>query len=83
MRRQVPLSVVDDPASNWWRFRLERRDRLLPRRDPHVDFICKRILEGGEFVLEDSLMPHAAGAAHHGEDPLDAPAAEIRIVRNA
>jgi Capsule polysaccharide biosynthesis protein len=28
---------------------------LLPGRDPHLDFICDRILEGGEFFLPSEL----------------------------
>jgi hypothetical protein len=30
-------------------------DELLPGRDPHLDFICERILEGGDFFLPSEL----------------------------
>ena len=31
------------------------REQLLPGRDPYLDFVCDRILDGEEFVLPDSL----------------------------
>ena len=36
-------------------------DEILPGRDPYLDFICDRILSGGDFVLPSELaLPHAA-----------------------
>jgi hypothetical protein len=36
-------------------------DELLPGRDPYLDFICDRILEGGDFFLPSALaLPDAA-----------------------
>jgi Capsule polysaccharide biosynthesis protein len=29
--------------------------QLLPGKDPYLDFVCERILKGGDFVLPDSL----------------------------
>jgi hypothetical protein len=55
LRRQIPLRVVDHPRSKWWRFRLDRRETLVPGRDPHVGFICERIADGGDFILDDPL----------------------------
>jgi capsular polysaccharide biosynthesis protein len=31
------------------------RDQLLPGRDPYLDFVCDRILDGDDFVLPDAL----------------------------
>jgi hypothetical protein len=59
MRRQIPLPVVDDPATDWWRFRLDRRRSLLPGEDSFVDFICDRLLDGEDFILDDSLLAAA------------------------
>ena len=42
--------IVEAPAS---------ADVLAPGRDRHLDWICDRILDGGEFALPDEL----AGAA--------------------
>jgi len=61
LRRQIPLPIVDDPASDWWRFRLDRRSSLLPGADPFVDFICDRLLDGEDFILDDSLLGAAEG----------------------
>jgi hypothetical protein len=36
-------------------------EQLLPGRDPYLDFICDRILNGGDFVLPSALaLPKAA-----------------------
>ena len=56
MRRQIPLHVVDDPTSDWWRFLVRRRASLLPGRDPFVDLICSRIGDGEDFILDDALL---------------------------
>ena len=31
------------------------REALLPALDPYLDFVCDRILGGGDFVLPDEL----------------------------
>jgi hypothetical protein len=59
MRRQIPISVVDDPATTWWRFRLDRRRSLLPGKDPFIDLICNRLLDGEDFILDDALLATA------------------------
>jgi hypothetical protein len=56
IQRQVPLPVVKDPESNWWHFQYGQREQLLPGRNPFVDFICERILDGGDFVMDESLV---------------------------
>jgi hypothetical protein len=56
LRRQIPLSVVDDPATSWWKFRVEDRQRLVPGRDPFIDFICDRISDGEDFIMDDRLV---------------------------
>ena len=30
-------------------------ERIRPGADPYLDFVCDRILDGGEFVLPDAL----------------------------
>ncbi len=56
IQRQVPLSVVNDPNSKWWNFQYKKRNLLLPGRDPFIDFICERILDGKDFVMEENLV---------------------------
>ena len=59
MRRQIPLPIVDDPASDWWKFRLDQRHSLLPGKDPFVEFICKKLFDGEDFILDDALLTQA------------------------
>ena len=36
-------------------------DELVRGRDPYLDFVCERILDGGEFYLPSRLaLPHVA-----------------------
>jgi hypothetical protein len=56
MQRQVPFPVVKDPNSNWWSFQIDKREKLLPGKDPFVDFICDRIIDGQDFVMDEGLI---------------------------
>jgi hypothetical protein len=56
IQRQVPLSVVEDPNSSWWRFQFEKRNLLLPGRDSFIDFICERIMDGKDFIMDEKLV---------------------------
>ncbi|MGS1118005.1 hypothetical protein [Castellaniella sp. UC4442_H9] len=53
--RQIPVSVVTDPSSKWWRFQFDKRKRLLPGADPMIDFLCERILDGTDFIMSQEL----------------------------
>jgi hypothetical protein len=56
IQRQVPFPVVRDPNSSWWGFQFDKRELLLPGKDPFVDLICDRILDGKDFVMDESLV---------------------------
>ncbi len=56
IQRQVPLQVVRSPNSSWWEFRYHKRDLLIPGKDPFVDFICERIMDGKDFVMDERLV---------------------------
>jgi len=71
IRRQVPLPAIHNPGPYWWEFRLDKpdywwefqapqRDSLLPGADAFLDFVCDRILDGRDFVLDDDLVAEAA-----------------------
>jgi hypothetical protein len=62
IRRQIPLSVVQDPRSRWWRFQASKRELLLPGNDAFIDFICERIIDGEDFVMDDRLVERAEAA---------------------
>jgi SAM-dependent methyltransferase len=64
LQRQLPLLVVKDPNSRWWNLRVEKLNLLEPGKDRFVDFICDRILDGKDFIMDDSLV-----AASLGETP--------------
>lgn len=59
IQRQVPLPVVRSKTSIWWQFQHDERMRLLPGHDPFVDFICDRLLDGSDFLMDDDLVEHA------------------------
>ena len=49
-QRRIPLNM----ASRAYRFApldFRKLDLLLPGRDPAIDMICERIIDGGEFIL--------------------------------
>jgi hypothetical protein len=59
IQRQIPLPVVQNPASKWWSFQIQRRETLIPGRDPFTDLICERILDGRDFILDEPLVRSA------------------------
>jgi hypothetical protein len=56
IQRQVPLQVVESRDSIWWKFQYQRRRLLLPGEDPFLDFICERIFDGKDFVMDERLV---------------------------
>ncbi len=56
IQRQVPLPMVKDPNSIWWNLQHHRRDELIEGADPFLDFICDRLINGGDFVMERPLV---------------------------
>jgi len=56
LQRQIPLPVVYQEHSDWWEFNYQMRHLLLEGRDPFVDFICNRILDGEDFIMDEPLL---------------------------
>ena len=54
--RQIPFPVVYAERSSWWEFRPDRAQCLETGRDPFVEFICSKILSGGDFIMPDPLV---------------------------
>lgn len=53
--RQVPISAVFNSNNKWWGFQIGKRESLLPGRDPAIDFICERTLDGKDFIMSAEL----------------------------
>jgi hypothetical protein len=56
IQRQIPISVVKDPQSKWWSFQFDKKELLLEGRDPVIDFVCEKILDGTDFIMDDQLL---------------------------
>jgi hypothetical protein len=56
IQRQIPLDVLKDPESTWWKFQYDKRELLLPGKDPFMDFVCERILDGQDFLMDERLV---------------------------
>lgn len=56
LKRQIPFPPVKDPNSRWWRFQFDKRKLLVIGKDPFVDLICNRIIDGKDFIMEDHLV---------------------------
>jgi hypothetical protein len=53
--RQIPVSVVTNPNSKWWAFQFDQNARLLPGKDPTIDFLCECLLNGKDFIMSPEL----------------------------
>ncbi len=56
IQRQIPIPVVMDPKSIWWKFNYKKRNLLIPGKDPFIDFICDRIIDGKDFIMNERLV---------------------------
>jgi hypothetical protein len=56
MQRQIPIEVVKDPKSKWWNFQFDKKELLLEGRDPVIDFICEKIIDRTDFIMDEHLL---------------------------
>jgi hypothetical protein len=56
MQRQIPIEVVKDPKSKWWNFQFDKKELLLEGRDPVIDFICEKIVDRTDFIMDEHLL---------------------------
>jgi hypothetical protein len=56
IQRQVPLPIVNDKNSLWWKLQYDKLQMLLPGQNKFVDFICDKIIGGEEFIMDDDLV---------------------------
>ncbi len=56
IQRQIPLPVVRDPRSPWWELQHEKREQLVPGNEPFLDFICDRLMDGEDFIMDRRLV---------------------------
>jgi len=56
IQRQVPINVLKNPDSPWWRFQLNKRELLLPGNDPFAQFVCDRLIDGKDMCMPESLV---------------------------
>jgi hypothetical protein len=62
-RAMIPFPLIDAQDGKVRRFP-QRASELAPGADPYLDWICERILDGGQFGLPDELA--TASLAHAG-----------------
>jgi len=54
--KQIPISVVNDPNSKWWSFQFDKKELLLEGEDPIIDFVCKKIIDGKDFIMDEEIL---------------------------
>jgi len=64
--REIPIETVRDASSTWWSLQPGKLENLVPGKDPFVQFICDRLLDGRDFNMDESLValsPHEIESA--------------------
>ena len=56
LQRQIPFPLICGPDSKNSGFQQDKRTLLLPGNDPFIDFICERILDGKDFIMDERLV---------------------------
>lgn len=55
IQRQIPLRMIKG-YSGWGPMDYQKLELLLPGKDPFINFICERIFDGKDFVMDESLV---------------------------
>lgn len=53
---EVIIQNSMDPKSIWWKFNFNKRNLLNHGKDPFMDFICDRIIDGKDFIMDEKLV---------------------------
>jgi len=56
IERQIPFPVIEQSKSGWWKYRKKKDRLLIPGKDPFIDFICDRIIDGKDFIMDEKLV---------------------------
>ncbi|WIW70383.1 capsular polysaccharide export protein, LipB/KpsS family [Anaerosinus gibii] len=56
IQRQIPLLIVKDDKTGWWKIHEDRLDNLLPGKDLIIDFLCNKIISDEEFIMDDEFL---------------------------
>ena len=56
IQRQIPLRMIDKRQGHWGPLDYRKLDLLLPGKDKALDMICERILDGGDFVMDEDMV---------------------------
>jgi capsule polysaccharide modification protein KpsS len=56
IRRQIPFAPVYSKYLKFWKYEHCKRNLLLPGKDPYVEFLMDRILDGKEFIMSDKML---------------------------
>lgn len=56
IQRQIPLEIMHDPSTEWWGLQHQKRELLLPGKDPFIEFVCDRLVDGRDFNMTEDLV---------------------------
>lgn len=58
IRKQIPLLVTLNKDPKMWvgYVNYKKINNLIPNSDPIIDFICEKIFDGSDFIMDDRLV---------------------------
>jgi hypothetical protein len=58
IRKQIPIPITCDKNPKTWvgTIHFDKRKSLVPHHDPFIDFICEKILDESDFIMDDNLV---------------------------
>jgi len=63
IQRQIPMPPpIRTKGGKWWQIDFNKLEMLLPGRDVVLDMICDRIINGGDFIMEEKILDKLKGS---------------------
>ncbi len=61
IQRQIPLRMIEKGHGGWGPLDYRKLDLLLPDKDKGLDMVCERILDEGDFIMDEDMVAFYSG----------------------
>lgn len=57
IQRQIPMPPpIKTKRGEWWQIDFNKLEMLLPGKNPVLNMVCDKIINGGDFIMEEEIV---------------------------